>query len=528
MALSEKLVQVAFGRSLPEITHCLGLYLAPNVAFVAEVSGAGGKPKVEHLVRVPLPPAPAATQGTRVSTVLNTDVLSDTDRLAGLLKPALSQGKWHAEYAMVTLSQAFGILRYFAMPAVDQKFWKMAVPAEAKKYIPVQFDDLINDYQIDALAPGPDRRPRQGALFGVTQGKNLESVNALLAKLGLKLIGLELAPCSVVRLWESVEPSGGSSVANVHFDHGNVTVVLMERGVPIFVREVLLGAEAKVADRRKLDLTGCMDFTKKQLGAQRPGKVRLSGATPEMAGWQEALAQESQASVGVADSKKTLGIDAAEWGGLAAVGAAARHLVPNKIAFDLSGAGRVDDVDRRVALSVFSVAGVLTALFLCLGIYRHLQAGIKQAELHRLRSRTDVPAFQGKSRDQIEQLMTEMRQRSIALASVTGAGVKVTDILTEVVEDLPEQAWVTNLNYQFGLEQAVGAGAARQLSLSGSVIAASEAAEQDVAIRFKELLQHDERFMKAFGAVEVSVQGGGGKDGSRTSFSMNCAGRRGG
>ncbi|MCX5788187.1 MAG: hypothetical protein NTX64_06735, partial [Elusimicrobia bacterium] len=383
--MSDNLVQVAFGRSMPEITHCLGIYLAPNVAFVAEASAAGGKPKVEHLVRVPLPPQAAQTQGTRVSTVLNTDMLSDTDRLAGLLRPALAQGKWRAQYAVVTLSHAFGILRYFAMPAVDQKFWKMAVPAEAKKYIPVQFDDLVNDFQIDVLPPGPDRRPRQGALFGVTQGKNMENVKVLLTKLGFQLAGIELAPCSVARLWEAVEPLGAVPHANVHFDHGSVTVTLSERGVPIFVREVLLGPDAKVADRRKLDLTGCMDFAKKQLGAQRPAKIRLSGATSEMAQWQEALAQESQAAVSVADSKKLLGIEGAEWGGLAAVGAAARHIVPHKLTLDLSGAGRVDDVDRRVALTVFSVAGALTALFLGVGLYRNVTAFVKQSELSRLR-----------------------------------------------------------------------------------------------------------------------------------------------
>jgi hypothetical protein len=38
---------------------------------------------------------------------------------------------------MVTLSHHLGLLRYFAMPAIDRRFWKTSVPLEAKKYIPI-------------------------------------------------------------------------------------------------------------------------------------------------------------------------------------------------------------------------------------------------------------------------------------------------------------------------------------------------------------------------------------------------------
>ena len=99
--------------------------------------------------------------------------------------------------------------------------------------------------------------------------------------------------------------------------------------------------------------------------------------------------------------------------------------------------------------------------------------------------------------------------------------------MSDLVEDLPEQAWLTNVGYQYPLEAAVGGTSGRQLTLAGSVIAASEAAEQDVAVRFKELLQRDDRFQKAFNDIEVSLQAGGA-DGSRTSFRMNCTGKHGG
>lgn len=543
MSISEKLLHASFGRSLPEMSYCLGIYLSATVAYVAEVRSSGAKPKIEHLVKVPIPPPPADKAGTRVTGVLNTDILADTDRLAGILKAAMSAaGKWHAEYAVVTLSHTFGILRYFVMPGIDAKFWKMAVPAEAKKYIPVQFEDLVNDFQIDPLPAGPDKRPRQGALFGVTQGRNLEHVQQLLAKLGVKLAGIELSAVSVSRLWDAVDPVAGAPYAQVHFDQGNVHIVLSERGIPLFVREILMGQDAKVADRRKLDLTGCLDFSKKQLGAARPGKIRVSGETAERPAWQEALAQETQLKVDHQDTPKLLGIQGAEWAGYAAMGAAMRHLVPNRLTVDLSGAGRVDDADRRTANSLFVGAGAIAAVFLALGAYRHGSAVMKAGELGRLRSRQmAVPAFQNKTPQEIEQLVGAMKNRSNAMAAVTQSRVTVTSMLEQLVENLPEQAWLNQINYANPIEGVSGGGpegSGRALTLQGNVAGSSEAAEQDLAIRFKEQLQRDERFQKAFGGIEISVtaapQGAGGGDNPdavasrRTGFSINCAGRRGG
>lgn len=538
MALSDKLLQLAFGRALPEMSYCLGIHLSANAAYIAETKMSGSKPKVEHLIKVPIPPPPADKAGTRVSGVLNTELLADTERLAALIKPAMAAaGKWRSEYAVVTLDHSFGILRYFVMPAVDQKFWKMAVPAEAKKYIPVQFEDLVTDFQVEPLSPGPDRRPRQGALFGVTQGRNLEYIRILLLRLGVKLAGIELGPCSMSRLWDVLEPAGGAPYAQVHFDQGEARVILSERGLPIFVREISMGAEAKVADRRKLDLTGCLDFAKKQLAAQRPTKVRLSGTSGEMPGWAEALAQESQLKVEPQDTAKLLGIQPAEWGGYAAIGAGIRHLINNRVIIDLSSTGRVDDNDRRAAMNIFVGAGAIAGLLLAVGLYRHGMAELKNRELSKLRARgAKVEAFQGKSKNDIESMVQEMRQRSASIAAATTANVRLTNILEQVVEALPDQVWVTNLTYLNSLESTVLGGpamAGRDMRLNGNVIGASETAEQDQAMRFKQNLERDERFQKAFGTVDVSLTAAmegavAGQAASRTSFSINCSRKRGG
>ncbi|MBI5200887.1 MAG: hypothetical protein HY925_04810 [Elusimicrobia bacterium] len=476
MGLNDKLLQAAFGRAIPEMSYCIGIYLSGTTAYIAEVRLSGSKPKVEHLIKVPIPPPKDDKAGTKVAGALNTDILADTDRLAGLLKQAMAAaGKWRSEYAVVTLSHTFGILRYFVMPAIEQKFWRMAVPAEAKKYIPVQFEDLVSDFQIEAMQPGPDKRPRQGVVFGVTQGKNLEYVRALLAKLGVKLAGIEISPLSVTRMWDALEPPNNTPYAHIHFDQGDVHVVLNERGLPIFVRELLMGQDAKVADRRKLDLTGCLDFAKKQLGAARPVKIRISGETAEKAGWQEALGQEAQLKAEIQDTPKLLGIKGGEWGGYAAIGAGMRCLTEGgRLTVDLSGAGRIDDNDRRTATSIFIGSGVVAAVFLGFGLWFHSKAIMNASELSRLRSRgLSVPAFSNKTSQQIEAMVNDLRNRTQQLSQMTATSVKVTNIMENLAEDIPEAGWLNDFTYVYPLESAVGMGSAnssgRSLTLNGNV-----------------------------------------------------------
>ena len=55
---------------------------------------------------------------------------------------------------------------------------------------------------------------------------------------------------------------------------------LLEGGLPIFFREVILPEGASVMERRKIDLHGCIDFTRKQLGAPAPASENATAAVP--------------------------------------------------------------------------------------------------------------------------------------------------------------------------------------------------------------------------------------------------------
>ncbi|MBI3547438.1 MAG: hypothetical protein HY078_00145 [Elusimicrobia bacterium] len=545
MALDEMIEQLAFGRSMPKMNSCIGLAISSEMMFVSEARIKDGKPAVDHLLRIPIPSAGKDTL-TRVAGSLNTELLTDTEKIAGLLKPAMSQTKWGSTNVVVSISHHFGLLRYFTMPSVDRKFWKTAIPSEAKKYIPIPFGDLVYDFQVIPVPPGPDKRPRFGVLFGVIHRKNLDSVRAIAEKLDLKLLGVELAPCSVERLWDSLGGQAESQpYGQVHFDGGWLRILLSENGVPIFFRELLLPDDGVSLDLRKVDLSGCIDFCRKQLGAKPPVRINVSGVNGSLAAWKESFGQEIGLPVEFRDISKALGLKAGEWGGYASLGGAIRFLHNTPIKIELSQSNKVSEEERQAAKAIFALAAVLSAFMLVAGFARSTAASIKSVELAKLKRQSAmIPAFQGKSADQIQKLIQEMEDKANSFSNFLGGQHDFTKILEVVADDAPDKLWISGIHYSSTIgEIGTAARTPRLLKLKGGVMAESLASEQETAMEFKAKLQADVRFNKVFNCIAPSIvtnttgatssteqtqspQSLNQTQETRTSFDIDCSAKR--
>lgn len=531
---------LAFGKSKPQSGPCLGLYLSPEMLYIAETRpGKGGAITVDHLVRIPIPPdSKAAATGTMT---MSTDFLADPAKIGGLIRQSMSQIRWNSKNVVVTLSHHLGLLRYFPMPPMDRRFLATSVPIEAKKYIPIPFDALAHDFQVEMMPPDAAGKPRLGVLIAVTQNKNLANISGLLSSLGLNLVGLEVAPCSVLRLWQAVEPAKGPApFVQAHFDGGNIRIMICDRGLPVFFREVFMGATASLSDQRKVDMTGCLSFAQKQLGMTGISKIKLSGTPATLGPWKEAFATETGVPVEIQDTAKLLSIKGGDWGGYAAIGASTRASVSSSVTIDLATTDRVGVDERQVARDII-IAGAALSIFIALvGIFQLTTYSHRAKELNNYIVAPDVKAaLQGLRPVDIDLKLVEMKDQLARLQAITGNKRQtLSTVLRQVVELMPDNMWLTKIVV---LNPLASDKAVLELSLSGRIRGATGAEEQDTAFQFKEILIKDTALGAAFN-VQMSLQGkaaspeiaGAGldpealarKQESRTEFVIELKGKR--
>lgn len=510
--------QLAFGSDRPKLATCLGLYLSPEMIYISEThKDKSGKLVVDHLVRIPVPQDP---KGPGATATMNTDFLTDPKKVGDLIRQSMAQIRWNSKNVRVTLSHHLGLLRFFAMPAMERRFLKSAIPLEAKKYIPISFDVLANDWQSAPMPPDSANRARTGVLIAVTQKKNLQNITGLLDSLGLKLVGLEVAPCSVLRLWQTIDPpKGPEPYAQVHFDGGAVRILVADRGLPVFFREVFLAEEASVADLRKIDLAGCLGFVSKQLNLPKASKVKVGGTNASIAQLTEAFAQESGSPAEAQDTAKALMIKGGDWGGFASIGASCKDLSDSPIALDLVAVDRVTDEERQVARDIFVLGGILAGLLAVMGLYTKMTYGMAAREMQNYQVDPDIRAtLQGRSGPDIEQQLGDMQVQLDQLRSLTRADrPKVSAVIREVVTIMPASIWLTGMSVSDPLGGAVDK-AVLEISLKARAHGESASEEQDMAFQFQEALRRSEMLGKKFdismGLDSKQTLPGAGADGA--------------
>lgn len=513
--LDDIVEQLAFGKEKRKPGPSLGLYLSPDLIYLAEShTDKAGKFVVDHLVRIPIP---AAVKGAGATATMNTDFLADPQKIAGLIRQSMAQSRWNAKNVRVTLSHHLGMLRYFTMPALERRFLRTAIPLESKKYIPIPFDVLAHDFQTMPLPPDAAGKSRLGVLIAVTQNKNVPNILGLLSGLGLQLDGLEVAPCSVLRMWQAVSPEkNAAAFAHVHMDGGNVRVMVSEHGVPIFFREVFLGDDPSLSDLRKIDLAGCLAYIHKQLGVANVSHVRVSGNIAKIEELRAAFSAEAGVEAEIQDTPGLLSIKSGEWGGYAALGASAHALVPTPLTLDLAAQDRISDDERRVARDVMFAGAALAVMLAAAGAAKSASYSFRAQELAKYPLDPSTKAAIGTmSPAQIDGLLLDMQKQSKDLQVVIPSNrPKLTALLREIIQLMPEKVWLTRISVVSPLVEHEHA--SFKMLLEGRAQSDSVASEQALAFKFKDDLLRSPMIGRHFN-VQISLEKGAGAELAATS-----------
>lgn len=520
--LDDLIEQLAFGTEPGKGAACLGLYLAPDVVYLSETHMAGGKLVVDHMVRIPIPTEAKAPGAT---ATMNTDFLADPAKIGGLIRQSMSQLRWNSKNVRVTLSHHLGLLRYFAMPAMERRFLRSAVPLEAKKYIPIPFDLLAHDYSAAPLPNEASGKARLGILIAVTQKKNIENVMGLTKELKLNLISLEVAPISVLRMWQAADPAkDASAYAHVHIDGGSVRIVVIDRGVPVFFREVFLGEDAGVGDMRKIDLSGCLSFVQKQLGLAGVSRLSVSGNIAGLPAMADAFAAETGLKATIQDTPKLLGVKTGDWGGYASLGASIQPPAAGPAPLNLAAIGRVTDEERQTARDILIIGAVLASFFAIMGVIKSLTYSYHAQELHKYEKMLppDIAlSLAGKAPTQIDGQLKDMQAQLNQLRAVINGSHRLTisQVLKEIIDAMPDKLWIDHMSISNDL---ISSDKPFDVMLAGHVMDKSVADEQMLAFNFKEALIKNPLLGKSF-EISISVQKMGDGDVSAAADSKALA-----
>ncbi len=512
------ITQLAFGKTTPSNLPVLGMLVSQDAVYLAETaSEAEGKLEVRHLVRVPISVNAKSDAELKASptagAAIDKDFLAANSKAAEILRQSLSQPGWGTKNVVISLSHQLSILRYFIVPPIERRFWKTAIPLQAKKYIPLPFETLSHDFQVFPAAPDAAKNPRNGVLFGVAAKNSLAKVVGFAKAVGLQPMGVEMACLSALRFWTKARRTEKTDLCCcVHFDGGSIRIILADKGVPVFFREVFLGAQASLQDQRRLDLEGCVAFAQKQLGIGNVETVLVSGSGAPLENWRDAFAKELGIKAVICDEAAPLGLKQGSWDGYAALGASLKFMAPSPVSLDLAKMGKIGEDEVRTARAILGVSLLAAFWFTAVGVFHFFSYRLQASQLGRYRVSPEINAvLGGKSEADISAMLDSMRKQLTALQSVSAGTAPLSAILKDIGDGIPKGVWVTNISYAnapIGASQDGYGGQSQgpRLDLQGDSQAASPVDEQSAIYQFRDNLSASPAVGKVFKQIQISIQ----------------------
>ncbi len=493
----------AFGIKAPKISQNLGIYLSPSVAYIAQSHLNKGSLVIDQLFRIALPQPKVAVAPKDPSQMPGVELWGDFNDITDILKAALGKLVHAPKEVVVSLSPELSLLRYFQMPQIEQRFWKTAIPLEAKKHIPFAFQGLTSDFQVfPSVAMTPDGKGVQGVAFAVTSKSTWEGANALIKGLKLEMVAIETAINPYLRFLLAMDKTiVGPACLWVHFSDTKVRIMGFAKGIPLFFREADLYPNG---DIRTLGLPSLADFMNHKLGFGPVQRCLISGAANEAL--VASLSQGMNLRAEFKNPGLPLGLKSGDFEPYAAIGSSFRFTAPSPASMDFSASMKVTDSERKAAVFLVGAAAVVAALFIVLGLYSGFQAFAKYRELAGIKRDPRVEAlFRGKSSNDIQNIIAKIEKETVFLGAATRKKNSPTLFFQGIADTIPDNIWLTNIELHNPLKRpGVNFGEGLTLKLSGYAAANSRMEEEDDTRNFKESLGELPEFKKL--SVQIQFQ----------------------
>ncbi|MFP5377622.1 MAG: type IV pilus assembly protein PilM [Acidimicrobiia bacterium] len=479
-------------------TRVVGVDLGSYGVRAVELSLAGGEATLERFAQVTLPPG-AVRDGEVV----------DAPAVSASVRRLWTEGGFKGKRVVVGVANQRVIVRLAEMPAMSEADFASALRFEAQDLIPIPIDDAILDFQIlDDVVDNTDGEARMRVLLAAAQRDMVRSHLAAVEGAGLQAATVDVVPFALVRALNANAPAfdfDTRAEAIVCIGGGVTNVVVHERGVPRFVRVLLVGGddvtdaivreldvqidEAESLKRRAdvsspdplvvragevvrdrvaplvEEIRGSLDYYMAQSQSAVVDRVLVTGGGSRMAGLMERL--QSQVGARVEPARPLAGMRIGRHVGLDESDLAdseALLAVPVGLALAgevRKGLRRINLVPREVAAgreqrrsAVLAGGGVAAMAALLVGLWGAQAGKVDDERQAAARSQRESQRLQREVAtlgDTIA-LDAELAERRAQVQTVLATDVAWTRLFNEVATVLPNDVWLTSFNGKAGGE----------------------------------------------------------------------------
>lgn len=435
-----------FGIKRLDCRECIGIYISLNSVYVSQIIEKSGGIEIDTLIKLPV----GDTSGALLKPAeLNEGFFSSPSYWLEPIKKIIDSKKWETKNVIVSLSHNFSIYRHFAMQDMPRKYWKKAIPLQARKYIHYPFERGVYDYYVYPFYSPLSKSKRLGVVFSLTSSRIAATIDAGMKSIGLNLVALEASPLSIYRLFNHTDkeavPDRGCIYANFTSHLGQFLFAL--NNVPVLMREVEVSRA--IGSRNRLEVNNCIDFVSKQL--ERNPFEDTTVISDDADFWSPILEAEVKRHVRTWKISDIFGFKIEGFSEMAPVGACLKFINQKVVDIDLYRKNRSTEEEVRGITTIWKIAGiVILALVLWAG---YVQLGsaraTKKLASQSTSSREIVPDFQGLYAAQIEEKVRKISADSKQLASLVNNSVSFTTKLSALPDILPAEMWITRLDIRF-------------------------------------------------------------------------------
>lgn len=222
----------------------VGVYLGPEYVDVIQIEGSAHNAKVLAFVREKIVDTSKAEQ---VSAQV-----SHEECVSVAINEALNKIQGRAGDVYSVLSHNNTVIRNFSMPKLPNTEQNQAVIFEAKKYIPFNLTDIMNDFRI---VNHPKDKKTMDIFFFASHKDMINKTVEIFNKAKSRVVGLDIIPFALFRGLSYLKKTSAKEtiiVIYVDNDKRSVSVCVIDKGLPFLERDITVSSADKDAYLEKI------------------------------------------------------------------------------------------------------------------------------------------------------------------------------------------------------------------------------------------------------------------------------------